>query len=68
MPWSTLRDDPERPELRHGQEGDLSRIRDLDGPVSRRDSFVIYALETTGLYPKHDEFIQIAAVRFEGGG
>jgi DNA polymerase III alpha subunit (gram-positive type) len=31
------------------------------------DSFVIYDLETTGLYPDSDEFIQIAAVRFEGG-
>jgi DNA polymerase III subunit epsilon len=29
--------------------------------------FVIYDLETTGLDPDHDEFIQIAAVRFEGG-
>jgi DNA polymerase III subunit epsilon len=29
--------------------------------------FVIYDLETTGLYPEHDEFIQIAAVRFRDG-
>ncbi|TAE76885.1 MAG: 3'-5' exonuclease [Verrucomicrobia bacterium] len=33
----------------------------------RGDSFVIYDLETTGLYPDEDEFIQLAAVRFEGG-
>lgn len=31
------------------------------------DSFIIYDLETTGLYPDEDEFIQIAAVRFQGG-
>jgi DNA polymerase III alpha subunit (gram-positive type) len=31
------------------------------------DSFIIYDLETTGLYPHEDEFIQIAAVRFRGG-
>jgi DNA polymerase III epsilon subunit family exonuclease len=31
------------------------------------DRFVIYDLETTGLYPEDDEFIQIAAVRFQGG-
>lgn len=30
-------------------------------------SFVIYDLETTGLYPDEDEFIQIAAVRFQDG-
>ncbi len=29
--------------------------------------FIIYDLETTGLYPEHDEFIQIAAVRFRNG-
>jgi len=33
-----------------------------------RDSFVIYDLETTGLSPDADEFIQIAAVRFQAGG
>lgn len=32
-----------------------------------RESFVIYDLETTGLNPAYDEFIQIAAVRFRGG-
>jgi DNA polymerase III alpha subunit (gram-positive type) len=31
------------------------------------DTFIIYDLETTGLYPDEDEFIQIAAVRFQGG-
>lgn len=31
------------------------------------DSFVIYDLETTGLDPKQDEFIQIAAMRFSAG-
>lgn len=31
------------------------------------DSFVIYDLETTGLIPEQDEFIQIAAQRFQGG-
>ena len=31
------------------------------------NSFVIYDLETTGLYPESDEFIQIAAVRFQSG-
>jgi len=31
------------------------------------DSFVIYDLETTGLYPDSDEFIQIAAVRLRAG-
>jgi DNA polymerase III subunit epsilon len=31
------------------------------------DSFVIYDLETTGLYPDTDEFIQIAAVRYLSG-
>jgi DNA polymerase III alpha subunit (gram-positive type) len=31
------------------------------------DSFVIYDLETTGLYPDSDEFIQIAATRFQAG-
>lgn len=31
------------------------------------DAFVIYDLETTGLYPDSDEFIQIAAVRFRSG-
>ncbi len=30
-------------------------------------SFVIYDLETTGLYPDEDEFIQVAAVRYENG-
>ena len=33
----------------------------------RGESFVIYDLETTGLYPEVDEFIQIAAIRFRGG-
>lgn len=31
------------------------------------ESFVIYDLETTGLSPDADEFIQIAAVRFQAG-
>ena len=31
------------------------------------DAFVIYDLETTGLYPESDEFIQIAAVRLRAG-
>ena len=31
------------------------------------DSFVIYDFETTGLYPDSDEFIQIAAVRYQSG-
>ena len=31
------------------------------------NSFVIYDLETTGLYPEADEFIQIAAVRLRAG-
>jgi len=31
------------------------------------ESFVIYDLETTGLDPEHDEFIQIAAMRFSAG-
>ena len=31
------------------------------------DAFVIYDLETTGLYPESDEFIQIAAVRMRAG-
>ncbi|RYD17381.1 MAG: 3'-5' exonuclease [Verrucomicrobiaceae bacterium] len=31
------------------------------------ESFVIYDLETTGLYPDTDEFIQIAAMRFTAG-
>lgn len=31
------------------------------------ESFVIYDLETTGLYPGTDEFIQIAAVRMHAG-
>jgi len=31
------------------------------------DSFIIYDLETTGLSPDTDEFIQIAAVRFQAG-
>ena len=31
------------------------------------DAFVIYDLETTGLYPDSDEFIQIAAVRLRAG-
>jgi DNA polymerase III epsilon subunit family exonuclease len=31
------------------------------------ESFVIYDLETTGLYPDTDEFIQIAAMRFNAG-
>lgn len=31
------------------------------------NGFVIYDLETTGLYPESDEFIQIAAVRLRAG-
>jgi hypothetical protein len=31
------------------------------------DTFIIYDLETTGLYSEEDEFIQIAAVRFQSG-
>ena len=31
------------------------------------ESFVIYDLETTGLDPEHDEFMQIAAMRFFAG-
>lgn len=31
------------------------------------ESFVVYDLETTGLDPEHDEFIQIAAMRFTAG-
>lgn len=31
------------------------------------DSFVVYDLETTGLDPEYDEFIQIAAMRFTTG-
>ncbi len=31
------------------------------------EAFVIYDLETTGLYPESDEFIQIAAVRMRAG-
>lgn len=31
------------------------------------DSFIIYDLETTGLHPDEDEFIQIAAVRYQSG-
>lgn len=31
------------------------------------ERFVIYDLETTGLDPEHDEFIQIAAMRFTAG-
>ena len=31
------------------------------------ETFVIYDLETTGLDPEHDEFIQIAAMRFSAG-
>lgn len=34
-------------------------------PISR--SFVVYDLETTGLRPDSDDFIQIAAVRFHNG-
>jgi DNA polymerase III alpha subunit (gram-positive type) len=32
-----------------------------------RDTFVVYDLETTGLDPMLDEFIQIAAMRFSAG-
>lgn len=35
--------------------------------VYRGETFVIYDLETTGLRPDVDEFIQIAAVRFRAG-
>lgn len=31
------------------------------------DDFVIYDLETTGMYPESDEFIQIAAIRMRAG-
>lgn len=31
------------------------------------DSFIVYDLETTGLDPDYDEFIQIAAMRFRAG-
>ncbi|MSU35754.1 MAG: 3'-5' exonuclease [Pedosphaera sp.] len=31
------------------------------------ETFVVYDLETTGLYPEADEFIQIAAMRFSAG-
>lgn len=31
------------------------------------ETFVIYDLETTGLHPDSDEFIQIAAVRYQAG-
>jgi DNA polymerase III alpha subunit (gram-positive type) len=31
------------------------------------ETFVVYDLETTGLDPEHDEFIQVAAMRFSAG-
>ena len=36
-------------------------------PCHTCEDFVIYDLETTGLYPDHDDLIQIAAVRFRAG-
>jgi len=36
-------------------------------PAGAQETFVIYDLETTGLYPDSDEIIQIAAVRYRSG-